>query len=357
QGIITIVLILGVIAFPVLMLKHPYSIFSTIASCIMFFVLLFELVLIKGYLSFLFKKRTSSNVFGIIKPSSEVKIRVLIEGHTDSAKQMKIAEISNKRLAVVFFVLSISYSVFMFIFPLVKIILLIINSSSFDHYAFTIFEVTQIDLYGMPIGLILFVFFLIFVIGLFGDEIVMGANDNLSSTATTIALSKYFKKYRPRNTELILASMGAEEIGEQGAKDFAKKHPELLKNTLCFVLECVGAGKELLVIKRDFMHITKYDSEVISLITQAHELYSQSNSDVLPIRVGNLILGSSDASMYSKKGYQSTFVIMLDESSTKPENWHEKTDTVENINKKNLKDILGITICFVKIVDEMYDKK
>ncbi|MEX2727241.1 MAG: hypothetical protein Q6353_008305, partial [Candidatus Sigynarchaeum springense] len=51
-----------------------------------------ELFLMKRWIAFLFKKGTSSNAWGVVKPSGEVKFRVVLEGHVDSAKQMRMAE-------------------------------------------------------------------------------------------------------------------------------------------------------------------------------------------------------------------------------------------------------------------------
>jgi hypothetical protein len=72
-------------------LIYPFPIISLIFVILGITVLYSELFLMKGWIGFLFKTKRSSNVFGIIKPTGEVKYRVIFEGHTDSAKEMNIA--------------------------------------------------------------------------------------------------------------------------------------------------------------------------------------------------------------------------------------------------------------------------
>ena len=154
------------------------------------------------------------------------------------------------------------------------------------------------------------------------------------------------------NVELIIISTGSEEVGERGAKNLVKRHPELFENSISLVFECIGAGEEILIIKYDFMHITKYSRNVITRIEKAHEHYSKKNPNTLPIRTGNLLLGSSNANIYRKAGYDATFIINLDKTRTKPANWHTIEDTFENIDYNVLKEMIGLTITFVNLIDE-----
>ena len=131
-----------------------------------------------------------------------------------------------------------------------------------------------------------------------------------------------------------------------------KKHPELFQNSYSFVFECIGAGEEILVIEKDFMHLTRYSREVIEKIIEAHNRYSKIDSTIIPIKSGNLLLGSSNANRYRKAGHKAAFIINLDETRSKPVNWHSRNDTFENINPKILQDMIGLAIEFVKLIDE-----
>lgn len=353
QGIIRIVFLIGGLAFFSLLLAYPFSIIASILVFVSLFVLFFELMLIKGWIRFLFQKGTSSNVYGIIKPSEEVKCRILLEGHTDSAKQMRISTIKGDSIATVLLIMSLVYNLFTFIYPIVKII---IQSQISDHYVLydlTVFQWTKIDLFCYPALFVLFLLNIAAFSLFLGDKVVMGANDNLSGTAVACAVGKYFSENKLKNVELIIASMGSEEIGEKGAHHFVNKHPELFENSLSLIFECVGAGVELLAVEFDFMHLAKYSQKVISNLEKGYNRYKQFDSNIIPMRIGRLIIGSSDANIYTKKGYEAAFVIILDENTKhRPVQWHTINDTLEFIDKKILQDIIGISVCFVQQIED-----
>ncbi len=352
QGIIRITFLIGGLAFFSILLAYPFSIIASILVFISVLVLFFELMLIKGWAKFLFRKGTSSNVYGIIKPSEEVKCRILLEGHTDSAIQMRISTIKGDSIATFLLIMSLTYNLFSFIYPIVKIIL---QSQTSDHYVLydlTVFQWTKLDLFCYPVVFVLFLLNITTFSLFLGNKVVMGANDNLSGTAVAFAVGKYFSENKLKNVELIIASMGSEEVGERGAHHFVKKHPELFENSLSLVFECVGAGVELLLVEFDFMHLAKYSSEVISKFEKGYNRYKEIDSNIIPMRIGRLIIGSSDANVYTKEGYEAAFIIILDENTKhRPVQWHTINDTLEFIDKKILQDIIGISICFVEQIE------
>ena len=357
QGIIKICFSIGLISFFLIPLSYPYSIISSSLILLGFLIYFSEMMLMVGVLQPFFKKEKSSNVYGIIKPKNEVKFRVILDGHTDSAKEMRIAGTRKPIVTIISIIFGIVYMVYTLIFPVVKII---IQSNYANHlvlYKFFIFEWTQLDLYYYIPSFLFFINYLIMFSGFIGYLVVMGANDNLSGTAVASAVGKYFSSNKLDNVELIITSTGSEEVGEKGAKEFVKKHPELFENSYSFVYECIGAGKEILVIEKDFMHLAKYSKEVIDRILEAHERYLMKDSTIIPIKSGNLLLGSSNANRYVKAGYKATFVINLDDTGSKPVNWHTRNDILENIDQKILQDMIGLTIEFVKMIDEEQNPK
>ena len=71
------------------------------------------------------------------------------------------------------------------------------------------------------------------------------------------------------------------------------------------------------------------------------------------MRIGRLVIGSSDANIYTKKGYEAAFIIILDKNTKhRPVQWHTINDTLEFIDKKILQDIIGISICFVQEIED-----
>ena len=101
------------------------------------------------------------------------------------------------------------------------------------------------------------------------------------------------------------------------------------------------------------MHLATYSQKVIENLKKGYNKYKESNNDVIPMRVGKLVLGSSDANIYVKKGHDAAFIIILDKDTKhKPSQWHTINDTLEFIDPKILENIIGISIHFVKTIEE-----
>ena len=99
----------------------------------------------------------------------------------------------------------------------------------------------------------------------------------------------------------------------------------------------------------------KYSPEVVERIEKAYYSYKEDNPDAMPCERGGIPLGSSDACMYSKAGYKASFIIIIDGKVKKPAHWHSVTDIYSNIDKKVLKNVIGIGIKFVELVDKEFE--
>jgi Zn-dependent M28 family amino/carboxypeptidase len=68
-------------------------------------------------------------------------------------------------------------------------------------------------------------------IGMDGEKIFNGADDNASGTAAILAIAEYFSKNRPNHSMLFVA-LDAEEMGLQGAKAFVNDFPFPIEQTV-----------------------------------------------------------------------------------------------------------------------------
>ncbi len=216
---------------------------------------------------------------------------------------------------------------------------------------------TLVDwIYFIPL-VALYPCFLYLIYGLTGNKVVPGANDNLSGCAVSAAVGKYFSQHRPENVEIIIGAMGSEENGDRGAQAFVARHPELLSNAYAFVIDNVGGGKELLIVEQDHMHRVVHSPEIIMRMHKAYDLHKQEHPDAIPKNAGSLALGSSDACMYVKAGFKAAFIaVHAGGGFKKPPNWHSTTDTWQNIDKQVLRDVIGMAIHFVNLVDKEQSK-
>ena len=353
QGHIKVTGFLAGISFLFMPLRFPLPIISTILVFLGIFVLYTELVLMKEWIGFLFKKGTSSNAFGIIKPSKEVKFRIIFEGHTDSAKEMNIASYNYKlRKAVT--ILGITYLLITIILSITKFISYLVVGPSLILVEWCLIAWTNIDLIYIILFIISYPFFLLLLKGFLGSTVVLGANDNLSSSAVSIAIGKYLSENRPKNVEVWVCSQGSEEVGDKGARAFVHKYGDYLENAYSVILEGSGAAGAILIINKD-MHKAIYSKEINDKLEQAHENVKKRYPELLPLRKGRLIIGACDAGRYLEEGYKAAALIGREKDKNKAVNWHSVLDAPENIDREVLYQFLEICLEFVRMVDKEYD--
>jgi hypothetical protein len=355
QGFIKVAGILGGISPLFMPFIFPFPIISFILIILAVTVLYSELFLMKEWIGFLFKTKTSTNVFGIIKPTEDVKFRVIFEGHTDSAKEMNIASYKLRwrqiigRIGIYFLLHTIIFSLWKFIAQLV-------SGPSIVILNWGVVSITFLDLvYFIPL-VIIYPFFILLLKGFLGKMVVLGANDNLSASAVAVAIGKYLSENRPKHVEVWIGSQGSEEVGDKGAKSFVEKYGKLgvLDNSYTVVLECCGAAEDMFLIEKD-MHRATYNTEINSILLQAHTEAKKENPDLLGIRTGNLKIGSCDACRYIHEGFKAAALMGMEHEKNRAVNWHSVSDAPENIDKKILSNFLVVSLKFVELVDKKFN--
>ena len=330
----------------------PVPIISLILVVLGITVLYSELFLMKGWIKFLFKEKKSSNVFGIIKPTEEVKYRIIFEGHTDSAKEMNIASYK-LRVRQIIGRGGLYFIVHTIIFSLWKFIAQLVSGPSIVVLNWGIVSITVLDvIYFVPL-IVIYPLFILLLKGFLGNTVVLGANDNLSASAVAMAIGKYLSQNRPTNVEIWIGSQGSEEVGDRGAKAFVEKYGKLgvLDKSYTVVLECCGAAEDMFLIEKD-MHRAVYDTEINSLLLQAHKEAKINNPDLLDIRTGSLKIGSCDACRYIHEGFKAAALMGMEHNKNRAINWHSVNDAPKNIDKQILLDFFEVSLKFVEIVDK-----
>ena len=355
QGFIKVAGILGGISPLFMPLIFPFPIISLILVILGITVLYTELFLMKEWIGFLFKTKKSTNVFGIIKPTGDVKFRIIFEGHTDSAKEMNIASYKLRARQIIGRI-GIYFLFHTIIFSLWKFIAQLVSGPSIVILNWGVVSITVLDLiYFIPL-VIIYPLFILLLKGFLGKTVVLGANDNLSATAVAVAIGKYLSENKPRNVEVWIGSQGSEEVGDKGAKAFVEKYGGLgvLDNSYTVVLECCGAAEDMFLIEKD-MHKAIYNTEINDMLLQAHTKAKIENPDLLNIRTGSLKIGSCDACRYIHQGFKAAALMGMEHEKNKAVNWHSVNDAPENIDKKILRDFLDVSLKFVELVDNKFN--
>ncbi|HME56108.1 MAG TPA: M28 family peptidase [Candidatus Lokiarchaeia archaeon] len=359
QGLVKVVGILATIAMVFIPFGWGLPVLAPVLVIFGLFVFYTELFMMKRWIRFLFKMGTSCNTWGVVKPSGDVTFRVVIEGHVDSAKQMHMAE--KDKMSITPLILGFVYMFFTIAMGIIKFLGEIIPGDFISTQMIAgPFQWSSIDwVYFLPTA-ILFPSFLYLIYGFTGDKVVPGASDNLSGCAVAAAVGKYFSEHRLNHVEIIVGSMGSEECGDRGARDFVNRHGDLLKNAYAYCVEEASTGNTFQFIEKDFH--TKgmfYSPEVLDRMEKAAARHARDYPDAYPFMRRRLSFGSSDSCQYLVAGYKASFVISIEKPegsatkiTAKPPNWHSMRDSWERTNDKTLRDSIGMAMEFCMLVDE-----
>ncbi|NVM05100.1 MAG: M20/M25/M40 family metallo-hydrolase [Candidatus Helarchaeota archaeon] len=335
----------------------PLSIITTILCILGLLVLIMELMVLAEFIDFLYPKGKSFNIFGKIKPSISPKKLIIFGGHSDSAYNFPFTKYGTKMNTMMY--LGIGLAVYaIFLSPIKFILQFIIQNFVYWDLKISglpIFTITIIDIIFFIPFMVWFPFFLYIVIRFVGKTLVPGANDNLSGVAVALAIGKYLAaEHRPENVEVWVGSFGAEEVGQRGSKAFVKKYGKkgILDNSLSVILESVGGGEGIGILKTEKMYFTTHFKEVYEPVYEAFKKYESENKGVVPGQLHEAVFAGTDAVRFSKKGYPACAVVGGAIETLFLKNWHSPADIPENLNKKLMRDVLETCLYFVELIDK-----
>ncbi len=399
--------ILFVISFLVYLLVNVTNVIAI--SSVSFAICLFiVLMLYKQFLSYEewlpkflpYKEKTSHNVVGKIKPSGEIKKRVVVSGHIDSAYTFNLIEFTRQGYAasIVLIVLGFALTGMGYLLTIVfeatgandTIPALIIAWIGFLMPFLTTFVIYVLGkspkiLMGAvskvhPYASILMIYTLVYgsvidahfygeailtptlydsivlafcqsipaIVAFFlylGKQAVPGAIDNLTGVAAAMCIGKILNDWKremphlvPKNTEVVVGIFGSEEAGLRGSTAFSKSHAEEYNkiDTTCVNFESLSESKVQTVYDFEATTKTKMSPEVYNLVAEACE-------DVgIPYRIGQMpsIAGGTDATGLRRGGLKATSIEGL-RYSDYLSYYHTSRDNMSNINlkRKEWKDI------------------
>ncbi len=299
-------------------------------------VVVTEFVLYRRVLDSVFPKTISCNVIGRKRPTGETKRRLLISGHMDSAYEWRYSYRSVALLKVVA-ISGILGALLVFV-------------TSLLHWALGTDWAAGYQGVWMWVGVAQLVFVPSFVAMLFFTDFsrpVPGANDNLTGTFGTLAVAKYLHEagLKLENTELRFISMGSEEAGLRGAKEYAARHNEELKKveTAFLGLETFRDLEYLAVYNRDMNGLVKHDPRVCALFKQAGERCGRN------LGYESIYVGASDAAAFTQAGIPASTLAGMDPAP--PQYYHTRLDHWDNMSPACIREALAITLEVVRRFD------
>ena len=137
--------------------------------------------------------------------------------------------------------------------------------------------------------------------------------------------------------EVWFVATGAEEVGTVGMKAFLKEHGPDLRDAFIINIDNVGTGAVTYVDSEGMAKRYRSDRRLVSAARRAV------TENGLTIRSRDYKGLSTDATPALARGFRAMSVMAFDINGRLP-NWHWATDTIENVDEKNL-EIAAEFVC------------
>ena len=301
---------------------------------------IFQFMLYRKFVDFLFPKAVSRNVMARRSPKGEVKRRIIFGGHADAANEWTYSLHGQIKSLAPVMGGSIG-GLFVITFANIALLIQTIVTGS----------VVPIEGFWKVMGvieLILIPFFFAICFFINWNVVVDGANDNLSACYISMAMLKDMAEndFRFENTEVCCLISGSEEAGLRGALAYAQKHKDELNEieSIYISMDTMHEIEQLQVYTQGQTGTQKDSEAVGELVTEAgiNCGINMPKADIYP--------GAVDAEGFSRNGLLACgFCGVNHDPKTY---YHTRLDSYDNINEECIE--LSLNIC--KEAANLYDK-
>ncbi len=300
-------------------------------------LIVFELLRYRELVDPLFPAAEGENVIAIFRPAGDVKRRVVVSAHQDSAYEFNLWYFLKSAAAPIMIIAFAAGFVPMF-GGLFKSLL----GAGNDSHAFNVIGCICIGLYPV-VGLNLF---------FHTYSVVPGAMDDLAGISVlhgaAKALSEAQRNGQPlvHNTEVVLLAASSEEAGLRGAKRYVAAHAaEMAALPTCgLFVDGVYDERHLTVVYRELFTSAYHDPRLVRLARDIAAEHSW------PIKEHMIPLGASDATAFSTAGIPAVALLCQD-ATRLVENYHTRLDTLDYVRPQSLAVMLQIVIEMVQRID------
>lgn len=333
-------LMLNILAFTL-----GWSIIGLVLSALALFFVVAEFIFYKPVLDVFFPKKTSGNVYGVIKAKGETKKRIILSGHTDSAFEWTYTYKGGRpvvALIIVTAVISILLGIGSNIYGMI-----------YDGAFGSVVWGEGGNLALRIIAVIMYITVPVLVMALrfcnYKNPVV-GANDDLTGCFISCAAAKFLhdNDIRFENTEVAVLCAGGEEAGLRGAKAFAKANYDMLHQdgveTVFVGFDTIRELDFLDIYEKDMTGMVKNDRRVAELIQKAAKEVGYD------IHIGTIALGSTDAAAMSQAKIPASSIVAMD--PTPARYYHTRLDDADNLSAQAIDAGVKIALETVFLYDE-----
>ncbi|MDR1927502.1 MAG: M28 family peptidase [Oscillospiraceae bacterium] len=320
----------------------PLAILGAALPILATLMFVFEFMLYRNFVDFLFPKRVSRNVYAVRKPADEVRRRIIFGGHTDAANEWTysyLGEVTGLGIAIFGAVASMLVGL---VASLVRLVYTVAVHSTYTETDLELYQPWKLAggwlVWG--VALLCTIPFAVAIFFFINYKVVAdGANDNLSANYIAISVLREMaeKDFRFAHTEVGCLLSGSEEAGLRGAKAFARKHKEELSDveTVFIALDTMRENEELRVCNFGCTGTVQNDKAVGALLREAGRDCGVELPD------SELYPGAVDAEAFSMHGLRSTGFTGVSHEAKRY--YHTREDTADNISEDCL--ALSLNIC------------
>lgn len=307
------------------------------------FITAMEFLLYKQFCDVFYKKIDGHNYYAVRKPKGEVKKRIIISGHCDSAYQWRHI-FYGKKLPLMGICMggTIGGAVVSLILAIITIIANFVNMGAFGDFMLNYSYYFHIITGLFMITLFLFVDF---------KTISPGANDNLTGTYAAVCALRMLDMagVEFENTEVVAMITDGEEAGLRGCKHWAKEHKEEYTNgsveTAVLCVDTLTDLEYLNVYSRDMTGTVKHSEKFSQLVMDSAV---ESGHDDL--KFANVFFGSSDAAAFSQEGITATCLAAMDPAPA--DYYHNIRDSYDRLVPEAIKAGYDVVLSTILNFDE-----
>lgn len=324
--LVSAAIILGFVVFLALVFTNVISFF--IAQCVFgilvaigLFITAMEFLMYKRFMDPLYKKVTGHNLVATRKPRGEVKKRIVISGHIDSAYEWRhIYYLKDKGMGPLMGG-TIGGAFISLIIAIVAVIANFVDMGAFGDFMLNYSYYIHIITVLFMITLFLFVDF---------STISPGANDNLTGTYAAVCALRMLDMagVEFENTEVVAMITDGEEAGLRGAKAFAKDHfDEYTSQGVETAVLCVDTLTDLdylNVYSKDMTGTVKHDEAFSKLVLDSAKEAGYDSAEF-----ANVFFGSSDAAAFTQAGITATCLAAMDPAPA--DYYHNRRDSYDRL--------------------------
>ncbi len=165
------------------------------------------------------------------------------------------------------------------------------------------------------------------------NEIVPGANDNLTGVASLAVLASRLKDWKPNDVELVYVVTGAEEASLGGADALYSQHNDDWERTNTFILNLdTLCGGELFYLKEGDVWPCPMPAWIPGFV----EDVKAGDERFAGVREFRVPVGGTDAIPFALGGYNNIALSCIDLDYGAPRHYHLPSDTPEHLNLDEL---------------------